>query len=134
MDNNGTPIEPRPVTPPLSAATVGREEQVENQASAPEGSRSIDGSAAERRRDLDRVVARLGEQVRAAEVAPIGGAEMTKTEASFESRAATTSPSAAAPTDQGHTVGASEATPAENSEVQLFQAVEVPLERLVEAD
>ena len=132
MDNNGTPIKQRPGTRSPSAATVGREEQAESQASAPDERRSIDGSAAERRRDLDRIVALLGEQVRAAEVAPIGGAEMTNIEASVESRAA--SPSAAAPTDRKRTVDAVGATPAESSEVELFQTVEVPLERLVEAD
>ena len=118
----------------ITAATIGREEPVEIQASDPEGSTSIDspGRGGGRR---ERISDRAARSVPAGDLAPIADADMTKTEASVESRPATTSPSAAAPTDQDHTVDASEAvTPAESSEVQLFQAVEVPLERLVEAD
>ena len=59
---------------------------------------------------------------------------MTKLEASIESGTATISPSAATQIDQAQPVDAPEATPAGASEVQLFQAVEVPIERLVEAD
>jgi DNA modification methylase len=76
---------------------------------------------------------RVGKTVADGVLAPIAGADMTKIEPSVESWTATTSPPAAAPADRAHLVDGAETPPAGDGEVQLFQTVEVSIERLVEA-
>lgn len=116
-----------------AAATTDPFAVEDAQASAPEGSLSI-GSSADQDLQRERISGRVVESVPDQVLAPIGGGVMENDDRSRASAAATTSPSAAAPTDPESSVEAADATPAEPSEVQLFEAVEVPLERLVEAD
>ena len=117
-----------------AAATTDHEPSVEEpRASATDGRKSaesslVDGSYVNEFWGVPQKRAPAGV------LAPIGGGEMQNERTSNESCAATASPSVAATTDRKHAVEVSEATPAESSEVKLFPTVEVPIERLVEAD
>ena len=118
-----------------AAATTDPESPVEEpRASAPDGSTSTDRSVVAGDGARPEISGPVAERVPDPVLRPIVLPDMKKTEVSVESRAATASPSAAAPTDPEHRVDVSEAAPAENIEVQLFPVVEVAIERLVEAD
>jgi ParB/RepB/Spo0J family partition protein len=134
MKQKTEPQSPPAASSSLSAAAaVGRKAPLEIQPSAPDRKASTDRAAAAKGKRPVSISNGAARSVPNQGSAPIGGAEMTKIEASVESRTATASPPAAAPVGRAHRVDASQAAPAENSEVQLFQTVEVPTERLVEA-
>lgn len=117
---------------PSAAATIAPKEAV---AVASAAGRPITGAPTPAGDEKHEQLARhLANHVLGQLEAPIAGHVMTNIEASVESRPATSSPSAAAPTGQQGPVDVSEATPTEHSEVELFQTVKVPLQQLVEAD
>ena len=116
-----------------ATATISRSEPIDAQAAADDGSKAAKAGG-RASAEVNGFADRGAESGRERDSAPIAPLEMPKNSTSNESQAATASPSTAATTDQSHLVAAAEATPTGTSEVQLFQTVEVPLERLVEAD